>query len=494
MSNVSTQYSLSSSQNVRLGGLSLKENETRYRDLNDLFRALMADARQESDEVRTLLASSDAKAADARAIASAAQSEAAAVTASTGAIATQASNAESAAAEASATAAAAQEVAEGLSARIAATEATASDNASSISSLTSRVSSLENASASSATLVQVDGTTVSNSNGVLKAIDVKVGETTASALGQIGRSAVSTGADLDGIIADGWYAVGGENADGLPDGITSGVCHVSSGYVADSVFQSLFVPGEMPRMFVRSTDDGGEVWGDWHEAVFAGSVGTGLTFVNGVLSADMSEVLPEASTDDADKALSGAGAWMEVAHPADVQAAFEEINALEESLDTLRAEMETLQGGMGAEPDGVTVIVEDGQYTVPNYDGATDSTDGMAGLVPAAPAGSEGLFLRGDGTWADPRLSTASYDGTTAGLVSPADEGEQDFFLRGDGTWANPCETLEERVSAVEEWDWQGLSERVGELESFATTAQIDALWGIETPEEPKESGGEGGE
>jgi hypothetical protein len=185
---------------------------------------------------------------------------------------------------------------------------------------------------------------------------------------------------------------------------------------------------------------------------------------------------------------------MEVAHPADVQAALEALSSLEANVDVLRTSIEAMQSGMGAEPDGVTVIVEDGQYTVPNYDGATDSTDGMAGLVPAAPAGSEGLFLRGDGTWADPRLSTASYDGTTAGLVSPADEGEQDFFLRGDGTWANPCETLEERVSAVEEWDWQGLSERVGELESFATTAQIDALWGIETPEEPEESGGEGGE
>lgn len=39
-------------------------------------------------------------------------------------------------------------------------------------------------------------------------------------------------------------------------------------------------------------------------------------------------------------------------------------------------------------------------FTVSEMTGATDSSDGTAGLVPAPKAGEEGYFLRGNGTWA----------------------------------------------------------------------------------------------
>ncbi len=37
--------------------------------------------------------------------------------------------------------------------------------------------------------------------------------------------------------------------------------------------------------------------------------------------------------------------------------------------------------------------------TVPDYQGATTSANGVAGLVPAAQASQKDKFLRGDGTW-----------------------------------------------------------------------------------------------
>ena len=49
--------------------------------------------------------------------------------------------------------------------------------------------------------------------------------------------------------------------------------------------------------------------------------------------------------------------------------------------------------------DGITV--NNGIISVPEYEGATSSAAGTAGLVPAPAAGGEGRPLRGDGTWAD---------------------------------------------------------------------------------------------
>ena len=494
MSNVSTKYYAAASQNLSLGNLSLKENETRFRDINDLFRRLMADIRQESDEVRRLIAASDTKAANAKSAAENTNSTVEEIQQTVYAIQSESAKASEDASQAVSTANAAQDTIGDIASSVAAISGTSQSNASAIEDLASEVDSLRNAASSSATLVQVDGTSVSNTNGVLKAIDVKVGETTASALGQIGRTKVSTGADLDGIIADGWYAVGGENATGLPAGVVSGICRVSSGYASETCFQTLFSVGESPRMFVRSTSNDGAVWTDWSEAVFGGAVGSGLTFANGVLQADLSEVLPEAGTDDADKALSGAGTWMEVAHPADVQAAFEAVSELEEAVETLRADIETMQASVAAEPDGETVVVEDGKYAVPQYYGATSEEAGTAGLVPPADAGEGDLFLRGDGEWADPQMSTQAFSGSDAGLVPPADEGDQTLFLRGDGVWADPAAELSERVEELESLDMSSFGDRIAVLEEMAELADIDAIFaepGIE--EEEGEGEGEGG-
>lgn len=56
-------------------------------------------------------------------------------------------------------------------------------------------------------------------------------------------------------------------------------------------------------------------------------------------------------------------------------------------------------------PDGTTITVDEdgtlhGQSKVDEMTGATAEKDGTSGTVPAPTAGQEGLFLRGDGTWA----------------------------------------------------------------------------------------------
>ena len=79
---------------------------------------------------------------------------------------------------------------------------------------------------------------------------------------------------------------------------------------------------------------------------------------------------------------------------------------------------------------------------------ATADASGSNGLVPAPAAGNQGLYLRGDGTWAKPTDTTynvfgaasASAAGST-GLVPQPGAGKQSQYLRGDGQWATPTNT-----------------------------------------------------
>lgn len=79
--------------------------------------------------------------------------------------------------------------------------------------------------------------------------------------------------------------------------------------------------------------------------------------------------------------------------------------------------------------------------------GATSSTAGTVGAVPAPAANQHTRFLRGDGTWQVPtnttysvfKAATSSAAGGT-GLVPAPAAGENDEFLRGDGTWQVPTD------------------------------------------------------
>ena len=339
----------------------------------------------------------------------------------------------------------------------------------------------------SAALVQVDGVSVFNTNGILAAQDVIVGEGTATARGQIGRTGLFAGSSLDALVADGWYAVGGDGVFGLPAGIVSGIVRVSSGYAADCYTQTLVVAGEDSRLFIRTTLDGGTTWEEWKEAVFGGSVGSGLHFEDGILTADFSNVLPETTAEDTGKCLSAEGQWKEVATPEDIQAVYASISVVEDTVETLRASLEAIGATIAMGPDGETIMITDGTMSVPLYLGATSEEDGRAGLVPPADAGDEDKFLKGDGTYAVPELLIPDYDGTASGLVHQAEEGEQTLFLRGDGVWADPAASLEERVEALEERDT---------LDDGIMDTEIDALFDWSEPasvqaEEEEQNGGD---
>lgn len=74
--------------------------------------------------------------------------------------------------------------------------------------------------------------------------------------------------------------------------------------------------------------------------------------------------------------------------------------------------------------------------------GATASTPGVHGLVPAPAAGDQTKFLSGAGTWepvggaSDMTGATASTNGVH-GLVPAPMAGDQDKVLKGDGTWGD---------------------------------------------------------
>ena len=80
-----------------------------------------------------------------------------------------------------------------------------------------------------------------------------------------------------------------------------------------------------------------------------------------------------------------------------------------------------------------------GNYSA--FTGATGTTGGAAGLVPAPTASDNVKFLQGDGTWATtPYPSTmtgaSGSTGGASGLVPAPSAGDDEKFLKGDGTWA----------------------------------------------------------
>jgi len=74
------------------------------------------------------------------------------------------------------------------------------------------------------------------------------------------------------------------------------------------------------------------------------------------------------------------------------------------------------------------------------FTGASASTAGTKGTVPAPAAGDEGKFLKGNGTWANPPSPSVmtGADGTnagTSGLVPAPAATDNTKFFRGDGTY-----------------------------------------------------------
>ena len=64
-------------------------------------------------------------------------------------------------------------------------------------------------------------------------------------------------------------------------------------------------------------------------------------------------------------------------------------------------------------------IVPDTSPLVPDYQGATASSAGSAGLVPAATAAQRDLYLKGDGTWGEGPYGTTVALGSNDSFIEP---------------------------------------------------------------------------
>ena len=469
--------------------LPLGEGKTYYKHLNDIIRQLMADIREESNEVRALIAANASDITDANAMATSAKSRADGAERVANGINNQLTEIQSTASEANTTAGGAYDIASDASTNATSARATAeavqliaNNNQSSIASLTNRVKTLEDNQATGGSSIQTDGTTIVSANSTLKVKDIAIGGISsdlASSRGQIGRTAISSAADLDGLVLDGWYAVGSTTI-GKPSGTADGIVRVSSSHTSGATFQSFYNCGETSRVFIRSTMDG-TAWTAWREPLFTEALGETLTVTNGVIDVVFPQVLPDSSEADPNSVLTAGGEWVTRVTQEELQIVLVQLSEMAESLSILQEKVAAAVELSQIEPDGETLMEIDGYYSVPMYLGPTEEENGVAGLVPPAEAGEEGLFLKSDGSWADPALEYVTFDGEAEGLVPLPEEGEEGFFLRADGQWADPLEEMETRVAAIEEADPVQYEERISELENAivngAQDEEIDAIF-----------------
>lgn len=94
--------------------------------------------------------------------------------------------------------------------------------------------------------------------------------------------------------------------------------------------------------------------------------------------------------------------------------------------------------------DGTAVWGADKDTTYTNFKGATAEATGSSGLVNAPAKGQQGLYLRGDGTWATPTNTTYGNATTSAaGLMTAADKSKLDGIATGANKYVHPSYTAQ---------------------------------------------------
>ena len=99
--------------------------------------------------------------------------------------------------------------------------------------------------------------------------------------------------------------------------------------------------------------------------------------------------------------------------------------------------------------DGTAVWANDNNTTYTTMTGATESADGKEGLAPKPAKGQQGLYLRGDGTWATPTNTTYGNATTSAaGLMSSGDKTKLDGIAAGANNYVHPTTAGNKHVPA----------------------------------------------
>ena len=521
MSSVSTDYKANPAQNTAIGGLSIAENQTLLRSVNDALRQLMADAKAESDEVRALIggvasdvagvSSSLTDASD-----SAAQAEAAVV-----GLEEQVAGLQGSLVLAEAAAQAAASSADQAQTTVNEFASTVESNSLAINRMLNSISdlgvSVENIilSGTGANYVRTDGVTLSSIEDVLTCVDVAVdgnSEDPASLRGQIGRTAVPAVQSMDMLASDGWYAVY-PTVESKPANTAEGIVHVASGYSPGSLVQTFIQYSDAePRLYVRASEDGGETWLDWHEIPTSRSLGAGLQLSGGVVSAKVMEgadgsspgssgIVPAPAASDADRVLCGAGTWIAVPSTLQMNSALSGIEALERAFLGMQENFLSLDAGTVKDTGDQMV------YGTKTFDSEIQgSISGQAGSAVADGSGNviTSTYLPNEATvseedidammYIDPSLSPEAAS-VVEELVNEANAALVEIrgLTSGTTSLANRTTALEGRADTLEtnatalagrvtalETGQTGLAGRVAALETPITESAIDSIVYIE--------------
>ena len=111
----------------------------------------------------------------------------------------------------------------------------------------------------------------------------------------------------------------------------------------------------------------------------------------------------------------------------------------------------TSYGVVKGATDGSIAISDSGVISVPTLTGATASTDGKKGLVPAPTAGTQStLFLRADGTWATPNyINDTHYNATLVVTDAATDSANKGGSVANGQVFINLVEAPEVSGSAT---------------------------------------------
>ena len=102
-------------------------------------------------------------------------------------------------------------------------------------------------------------------------------------------------------------------------------------------------------------------------------------------------------------------------------------------LKTLLAQLKSkfVMSVNGNKPDA------NGKVTIPTFTGATSTSGGTNGLVPAPATGKQSTVLKGDGTWGDLSVMTGATTSAAgaSGLVPTPSAGSSNRYLSANGQW-----------------------------------------------------------